>query len=332
MAFTSAEKYEVLYDLPEGEVSERRLGGVRTRTVRAGEFLEVEAYPLITLEAPAREEYRKRSTSAAQRKINLENARKRVRRLLENNFSSGDFVLHPTFDYGFEDYGFANAKEKREEFYRRGYPLGDDDARKEIRNFIKRVKRYIKRHGGDVKAFKYLYVIEKTKEPRDGDINAVAAHYHYHMAMSGCGVLTISTINELWDKGYTKAEPVDMRFNGLKGLGRYMVKQSRTTRWAKSRNLAEPEIRVSDRKISRRRLAQIAREVQYAGKEIFEKLYPGYRLEEEPVVKYSDFVAGAYIYARMRRIGGDRRSDNCKTGRLCQHAEAGAVRVPGMRM
>jgi hypothetical protein len=37
------------------------------------------------------------------------------------------------------------------------------------------------------------------------------------------------------------------------------------------------------------------------GKDILEKLYPEYRLEEVPVVKYSDFVAGAYIYARMRR-------------------------------
>ena len=66
-------------------------------------------------------------------------------------------------------------------------------------------------------------------------------------------------------------------------------------------NLTEPVVRESDRRISRTRLAKIARDVMADGKEILEKLYPEYRLEEVPVVRYSDFVAGAYIYARMRR-------------------------------
>lgn len=301
MSWADASKYEILYDLKEGEVDERALGGVRTRTVRAGEFLEVEAYPLINVTAPAREEYKKRRTSAAQKKLNIENARKRVRRLLENNFGAGDFVIHPTFDYGFEDYGMSDQAYRREEFVRRGYPLCDEDARRIFAAFIRRVRRYIKRCGGDPKQLKYLYVVEKTKEPRDGDIHGVP-HYHFHAAISGLGLLNIEAINKLWTAGYTKAEPVDMRFNGLKGFSRYIVKQSRTTRWASSRNLVEPEEHVSTRKISRRRLAQVARDVQHAGKEIMEKLYPGYRLEEEPDVRYSDFVAGAYIYVRMRRI------------------------------
>ena len=57
---------------------------------------------------------------------------------------------------------------------------------------------------------------------------------------------------------------------------------------------------MSSRKISRRRAAQIAADVQANAREIFEKIYPGYTLQEAEV-KYSDFVAGAYIYARMRR-------------------------------
>ena len=58
---------------------------------------------------------------------------------------------------------------------------------------------------------------------------------------------------------------------------------------------------VSDRKVSRRRASMVARDVEWNGKEIFEAIYPGYRLMDPPAVRYSDYVAGAYIYARMRR-------------------------------
>ena len=304
--YVDSKKYEILYDLPQGEVAEKQLGGVRTRTIRAGDTLEIEAYPLIAVDNTAREEYRKRSTSVAQQKVNLNNAMKRIRRLCEANFGAGDFIMHPTFDYGAVEYGFVNKADKRAEWERLGYPQDEDEARRKIKNFIDRVRRYVKRCGKDPKQLKYLYVIEKTREPQDGDINALPAHYHYHLAISGCGCLTINMLNELWGYGYTKAEPVDMRYNGLKGFATYIAKrvtkQSRKTRWACSKNMTQPVEKVSDRKISRRRLGQIARDVQYAGKEILEAIYPGYRLMEEPVVRYSDFVAGAYIYARMRRI------------------------------
>ena len=45
----------------------------------------------------------------------------------------------------------------------------------------------------------------------------------------------------------------------------------------------------------------MAAEARYAAAEIFEKVYPGYRLVEEPEVRVSDYVPGAFIYARMRR-------------------------------
>ena len=56
-----------------------------------------------------------------------------------------------------------------------------------------------------------------------------------------------------------------------------------------------------DHKISRRRVEKLAAETQYAAKEIFERLNPGFWLVEQPEIKVSDYVPGAYIYARMRR-------------------------------
>jgi len=59
-------------------------------------------------------------------------------------------------------------------------------------------------------------------------------------------------------------------------------------------------VTTSDSKISRRRAAQIAADVRANAWEVFAKVYPGYRLVEQPVVQTSDFVAGGYIYAKLR--------------------------------
>lgn len=90
--------------------------------------------------------------------------------------------------------------------------------------------------------------------------------------------------------------------NGLKRLGQYLTKQRRRRRrWGRSRGLKEPVVRIADRKISPRRQERIAREIETAAREIYERLYAGYVLVERPRVRYSDFVPGAYISARMRR-------------------------------
>lgn len=300
-AYSDAAKYEILYDLKEGEYSQQQVGGIRTKTIRAGDSLEVEAFPMVRIEPAARAEARRRGTSAAQEKLNLKNRRKRVRRLLETNFNSVDYILHLTFDYGFIDRAFCNLEQARREMEEQGFPMDDEDARRIIRNFLLRLKRLIKRKGGDPKQFKYIYVIETTKEPRDEDMNTLPARYHYHLVISSLELITIEDINALWDWGYTKTQALDFRFNGLEGLSKYITKQKRfARRYAHSRNLKEPDIRVSDRKISRRRAALMAGDIQANGREILESIYPGYILEE-CTVRYSDFAAGAYIYARMRR-------------------------------
>ena len=67
-----------------------------------------------------------------------------------------------------------------------------------------------------------------------------------------------------------------------------------------SRNLKIVQPRISDRKVSRRRLSKLAANVMSDGRDILEEIYKGYQLAEVRVT-YSDFVAGAYVYARMRR-------------------------------
>ena len=296
-------KYETLYDLPAGTYSDTEVGAIRTKTIRSGALLEIESFPLLRTIAPeARAEKKKRGTSEAQKRLNLRNARKKLQRLAEANFTSADFVLHPTFDYGRFDPGMACIDDIIRDWQAAGFPLDETDARRMIKNYIARIRRLIKRRGGDPKAFKYIYVIESTKEPRHDAPNPLPARYHYHMIIGSMdGMITAKDLADLWQYGYTKAEPLDFRFNGLEGLSTYITKQrSFARRWAHSQNLQDPIITTSDRKISRRRAAMIAADVQANGRQILESIYPDYALESCEV-KYSDFVQGAYIYAKLRR-------------------------------
>ena len=301
MKLKDAAKYEILYDLPKGEYQDREVGAIRTKTIRSGDTLEVEAFPLIRIGAGARAERERRKSTPAQQRLNLANARKRVTRLIETNFGKDDYAVHFTFDYGAYDFGHENKDDYIARMMRSGLPLTEAEVRKEIKNYFRRLKREIRKCGGDEKELKYLYVIESGKEPQPDDPNPVPVKYHIHAVISAPGVAR-ETVERIWQKGYVNADRLNTKMNGLQALSRYITKSNKfSRRWAHSRNLKEPEITVSDRKISRRRAALIAMDVMQFGKEIFEKLYPGYRLQEEPVVKFSEFVPGAYIYARMRR-------------------------------
>ena len=299
----SAEKYEILFDLPKGEMNQTEVGAIRTKTIKAGDTLEVESFPIVRIDAGARREAIRRKSTAAQEKLNIENARKKICRLLENNFSEGDYGLHLTVDYGVYEHGRMNKKEYIDRVERSGLPTEDDGARKLIKNYLRRVKREMKRRGQDPKGLKYLYVIESNGGGKKDDPEPMFEKYHFHAAISAPG-LDRNDLERLWEAGYANCDRLDFKHNGLQAFAKYITKQRKAVRrWARSRNLIEPIATVSDRKISKRRAAMIAMDVNQFGKEIFEKLYPGYRCTDEVRVRFSEFVQGAYIYARMRRKG-----------------------------
>ena len=301
--------YEILYDLGDGEYSEAGVGGIRTRTWRAGDTLEVCCFPILRLSHDAQRERERRESSAAQEALNLRRARQRVRLLIEGNFDENDYVVHPTYDYSVAETTFQTRAQAIAAMEKAGLPLDEDDARRDMRNYLKRIRRAMRRAGHDPKELKYLYVMESSHEPRDEDPNPLPAHYHFHMVIHAPG-LTRDQLEALWGKGYCNTRRLDFRDNGLAALANYITKQRRmngsggarrTRRWACSKNLKQPEERVSDRKVSRRRAALVAEDVRQFGREIFERCYPGYRVMEQPEVRMSAFASGAYIYARMRR-------------------------------
>lgn len=289
--------YEILYDLPAGEYDETAVGGIRTRTIRAGDTLEVECYPIARVIYEKRAEARQKRTPLAMARLNQRNTQRRMARLIDQNFTPADYVFTGTYAYPAEDMGFASIDGMQDLYLRDGLPWEIDRVKRDVVNFIQRVKRRVKRRGGDPKAVKYLYVVESGRDPGNG----LPPRFHWHGVIHAPG-LTSDELKALWDRGFTRCDRLDLEHGGADRLSKYLTKQRRYERtWGHSRNLKEPDIRTSDRKVSRRRAALVARDVMQYGRQVFEAIYPGYRCEEPVEVHFSDIVPGAYIYARLRR-------------------------------
>ena len=308
--------YELLFDLPDGEITGAGIDGVRTVTIRAGRSLEVMCHPITKLSEEARREARERRTSPAVMKLNMRNAQRHIMRLMEENFTGKAWVVTLTYAYPTEDFGLCNLRELSDEYEKRGLPWDLGRLKMDARNFLNKLRRRVKRETGNAADLKWIMRYEEGKNP---PAEGLPPRYHCHALIEGPGI-TREMIDECWPHGATRCGLFETEDDGPARMARYICKEKAmglTGRcwWSHSRNLKVPQPRVSDRKISRRRLSRIAADLKHSGREIFEALYPGYKLVEEPSVTYSDFVAGAYIYARMRRTepnGNERRQGRMK--------------------
>lgn len=275
MSDTMLEQYAILCDRAlNGDgltAMERARGGYyRTRSIRSGSLLEVEAYPILPKWTAAAVK-KIRATPEAIRAHNARQAEKRITRLIEANFGEGDYFFTGTI-------------------------AGDElpglkEAQKITQRFIRRVN-YERRKRGLGNA-KYVYAIEGWEE------GSRKKRLHMHMIVDGG--LDRLTLKRLWDAGVSKAEELDPKgFGGLKGLAKYLSKDPRgRKRWGYSLGLKQPVETVADRKISDKAAWRIAESPAGAAAAL-EKLYPGYE-HVETEVKGNPYVPGAYIYAVLRR-------------------------------
>ena len=74
MKQSEAWRYEILYDLPEGEYNPAEVGGTRTKTIRAGDSLEVESFPIVYVSDGAKRERKTRKSGKSQQMLNRINA------------------------------------------------------------------------------------------------------------------------------------------------------------------------------------------------------------------------------------------------------------------
>ena len=251
--------------------------GYRTRTIKAGSRLEAEIHPLFGREKEGRlRAARKNSTPERQRLQNIRRAKRRLILLLEENFSPWEDI-HLTLTYAGEEPSLPRVK-------------------KDIRNFLNKVKRIREKRG--LSELKYIYAIGDDADER----------IHVHLIMNGG--IDRTELEQIWGRGYANAMALQSYGGGLQGMANYLYRQNEKERlkgnrqnlksWSGSRNLRKPKEHVSDCKMSNRRVKIIAGGFQNEAKAVMEKVYPGYSLEN-CAVYYSDVVDGVYIRCVMRK-------------------------------
>ena len=255
--------------------TEIRVGrmGYRTRTIKAGPRLEVEIYPIFGRENTGRLRAAKQNmTPEAVQRNNEERSRRKLIQLIDANFDERDY--HVTLTYA-------------------GTTPAYDQARKDVKNFLRAVKRRREQRGLD--ELKYVYTIE---DEQDGKRKRI----HIHAIMNGG--ISREELEQIWGQGYANADNLQPDENGLEAIARYITKQQKNRRkWARSRNLTQPKVRTSDTKVSNARVRRLAVDFPNSAKEIMEKLFPQYT-HTKTIMRFSDVVDGAYIRCVMRRTKG----------------------------
>lgn len=261
------------------EATATRIGsmGYRTRTIKAGTRLEAEVYPIFGRAMEVTASRKKQNlTNERQSQLNTRRAKRRLVLLMETNFRVDEDV-HVTLTYA-----GSEPEEKR--------------CRKDVRNFLNRVKRLREKRG--LPDLKYIYAIGNDADHR----------IHVHCVMNGG--IGRDELEKIWKKGIANTYRLQSYGFGLQGMAAYLYRQNEKARdngerpglhmWSGSRNLKKPKERVSDTKMTNRKVRKIALGFDAIRKEILEKVYPDYRLENCEV-RYSDMVDGVYIRCVMRK-------------------------------
>lgn len=156
---------------------------------------------------------RRNETPKAVQENNDRIAAKELTRLLNNNFYPGDY--HATFTYA-------------------GQEPTQEEAKRELKNFLSRMRREFAREG---KEFKYVAVTEFKNH-----------RIHHHVVMN---FIESQKVQDQWKRGLVRFTPLDKTRNYRK-LANYLIKETTKTfrevgnvykkRYTASRNLERPVI------------------------------------------------------------------------------------------
>lgn len=266
---------------------------VREKKIYCGKnYLEVDLYSLSEFQIEIKKGKRSKKKYVSlpkQEKMNDKNARRKLIQILETNFGEGDIFLTTTY---------------KPEYIPKSY----DDAQRESRNYIRRIRDKMKALG--IKEELKYVVITSVREAKGKD---KGVRYHHHYIIS-CG-LDRDTLENLWRRkkkkgeklgdpiGYANSKRIQEDINtGILGLANYLARHTSYKRkWSCSQNLERPFERTNDHKYSRKRLIQYALDPYNIQR--WEKIYPGWTVADKDFgieAKYNDFT-GWSIYLKLRR-------------------------------
>lgn len=186
---------------------------------------------------------KRKPSREVQARLNEENSKKKLLRLVNTNFEDED--LEVTLTYSADN-------------------LCDDEerARKDVQNFFRRLKRKYDNAGAELK---YIWIMERGK--KSGKI-----HFHCYVTKG----IDRTELEKTWGFGYANTKALVFDDKGLAGLVYYNSKDKPLTyrRWSCSKNLEKPKERKNDSRVSYKRCKELFEERDHA--EEFKMLYPEY--------------------------------------------------------
>lgn len=237
----------------------------REKQIYHGNYLDVDIYPVFA-DGSRRGSRRKKAkpTSEVQAKLNEKYAKLKNVHLVNSNFTSDDLFISPTYDD-------------------RYLPATAEEAIKDLKNYLRRLRRALKKLGKDLK---YFACYEQSKTGR----------HHLHIIITGG--LTYIEIQNLWGYGFVDMSPLYFNEFGVKGLTKYIIKEANNEKKIiHSRNLVNPTEKQRDGKLSKKKVMDI-HNYNVDAREVCRKLYPEYELADmEPF--YNDVNGHYYISLRL---------------------------------
>lgn len=239
------------------------------KTIVSGEMVEKEIYPVWKCKGDMPRGNKGKKSSKAQENLNKKNKIKEVVRLVNTNFRNGDLYVTLSYD---------------------GKPPDKDKAKKDIDNYIKKIKRWWKTNKPD-EEFKYISVIDFVDDPKKSKRTRI----HHHLIMSR---MDRDIAEKKWGLGTANANRLQADEIKFGKVASYIAKQSKT-RIGKSRNLKNPNVTINRTTLTRRKAENIAIN-ENCHKEFFENKYK--ELDFIDATTYiSNKFSGVYIYAKMRK-------------------------------
>lgn len=252
-----------------------------TRTHQSGDLFEIEVYPYFKSirDLPNGIRLNAKESSKAQRNLNDKKARRRLTRLIHNNFGPGDYWIMFTF--------------RNEDL-----PNGLEDMARIRRNYIKSLNGLRKSKG--LPNAKYIYVEEEGEYGTE--------RYHMHMVMDSD--LTKEEVESKWKCGRINVRTINYHGDrDMIGLCNYMAKDPETYKktsfrlkgkrsWGSSKgNLTLPTPRYHVDKFRKKRVNEMAVN-QGSIQEIFEREYPNYDFKNMEI-RQNKYNGLFYIYVVM---------------------------------
>jgi len=263
----------------------------REKKVLSGALMEVDFFPIwedgrrLPTRAP-----KSSPSTGAQIRYNELCAKKKLIRLVNENFSKVDYFGHLT-------YRVSEA------------PMDEKQARKDINNYLRRVKRKREKQlekkkaalkdakdallalPGNIllrdtviqlqkqvkllkKPFKYIYAIERVS--RTTGRYAGRDNWHFHLFISGG--LTSAMMEELWDAGTARINNFRPDRFGPDAAALYIIKDPQgRKRFAYSKTIRQPKIpKPKDGKVTKRQVERMCNE-RLDDAAYWQRRYKGYR-------------------------------------------------------